>query len=196
MLKINLLPEGARKTTLSPLEQLHRTPLVWLAAAAMVLLAVALSVPVALGHRELQTLNAKIQVLAPKKAEVDQIQQLLHQLRVQEAAFRGLKRGQGLWSKRLNVLSDVTPDGVWFTELTLDQAKGLVIQGSVIGEGGSEMVRVGRLVQSLQADPDFAAAVGDIQIESIKRVQEQDIEIAQFTLTGALVTASPAAPTS
>ncbi|MBI2104229.1 MAG: PilN domain-containing protein [Candidatus Omnitrophica bacterium] len=189
MLKINLLPEGARKTTLSPLEQLHRTPLVWLVAAAMVFFAVSLSIPVTLAHRRLQALNAKIQVLTPKKAEVDQIQKLLQQLRAQEAAFHGLKRGQGLWSKRLNILSDVTPDGVWFTELTLDPAKGLVIQGSVIGEGGSEMVRVGRLVQSLQENSDFASAVGDIQIESIKRIQEEDTEIVQFTLTGALAAA-------
>ena len=189
MLRINLLPEGARKATLSPLEQLHRTPLVWLGAAVMVLFTASLAVPVVLGHRQLQALNATIQALTPKKAEIDQIQRLLHQLRAQEAAFRGLKQGEGLWSKRLNILSDVTPDGVWFTGLSLDQAKGLVIQGSVIGEGGSEMVRVGQLVQSLQGNPDFASAIGDIQIESIKRTQDQDIEIVQFTLTGALAAA-------
>ncbi|MBI3330542.1 MAG: PilN domain-containing protein [Candidatus Omnitrophica bacterium] len=196
MLRVNLLPDGARKAALSPLEQLHRTPLMWLAAAVMVLFAASLTASRALGHRRLQALNAKIQALAPKKAEVDQIQRLLQQLRAQEAAFRGLKRGQGLWSKRLNALSNVTPDGVWFTELVLDPAKGLILQGAVIGEGGSEMVRVGQLVQSLQADPDFASAVQDIQIESIKRLQEQEIEVVQFTLTGALVTASSAAPTS
>ena len=195
MLRINLLPEGARKATLSPLEQLHRTPLVWLGAAVMVLFTASLAVPVVLGHRQLQALNTTIQALTPKKAEVDQIQRLLHQLRAQEAAFRGLKQGEGLWSKRLHILSDVTPDGVWFTGLSLDQVKGLVIEGSVIGEGGSEMVRVGQLVQGLQGNPGFASAVGDIQIESIKRTQDQEIEIVQFTLTGALAAAPSAAPT-
>lgn len=186
MLKINLLPESARKAGLSPIEQLHRMPLIWIAVALMVVVALSLVVRVGIGHRALAELNAKIQVLQPKKLEVDQIQRLLSRLRAQETAFHGLKKGQGLWSKRLNVLSNVTPDGVWFTELTLNPTQGLMIQGSAIEQGGSEMVNVGRLVQDLKADPDFASAVKDIQIESIKRVQDGAIEVVQFTLACAL----------
>lgn len=196
MLKINLLPERARKAGLSPVEQFHRVPLMWIAVALMVVVALSLVVRIGLGRRELQELNAKIQVLQPKKFEVDQIQRLLARLRAQEAAFQGLKKGQGLWSKRLNSLSNVTPDGVWFTELTLNPTQGLVIQGSAIGQGGSEMVNVGRLVQDLKADPDFASAVKEIQIESIKRVQDRDIEIVQFTLACALVESPATGPGS
>ena len=103
-----------------------------------------------------------------------------------------LKQERQLWSKRLNTLSNLTPDGVWFTELNFDQAKGLVVQGAAIGQGGDEMVTVGRLVQDLKADPDLASAIQDIQIESIKRAQEKEIEMVQFTLTCAL--ASGATP--
>ena len=187
MLKINLLPESIRKTSLSPIEQLHRTPLMWIAAGAMFFVAVFPLLPIAAHRRQLAQLNATIQALQPKKTEVDQIQRLLQQLQTQETAFRGLKRGQKLWSKRLNILSNVTPEGIWFSDLTLDQGKGLVIQGSVVGQGGTEMVSVGRLVQDLKASPDFASAVKDIQIESIQRVQDHDIEIVKFTLTCALV---------
>ena len=187
MLKINLLPENIRKTSLSPIEQLHRTPLMWIAAGVMLCFAVFPLLPIAAHRRQLTQLNATIQALQPKKVEVDQIQRLLQQLQTQEAAFRGLKRGQKLWSKRLNILSNVTPDGIWFSDLTLDQGKGLVIQGAVVGQGGTEMVSVGRLVQDLKASPDFASAVKDIQIESIQRVQDHDIEIVKFTLTCALV---------
>ena len=187
MLKVNLLPESARRVTLSPIEQLHRTPLMWMVVGVMVAFPLVLLVPLGLRFRALQQLNAKTQVLQPKKLQVDRIQQLLRQLQQQEAEFRGLKEGQSLWSKRLNILSDVTPDGVWFTELTLDPVKGLSVQGSAIGQGGSEMVHVGRLVSDLKASPDFAAAVKDIQIESIKRVQDKEIEVVQFTLTCALV---------
>jgi len=59
-----------------------------------------------------------------------------------------------------------------------------VIQGSAIGQAaGSEMVSIGRLVQDLKADADFSAVVKDIQIESIKRSQDKEVEIVQFTLT-------------
>ena len=189
MLKVNLLPESARKVTLSPIEQLHRTPLMWLIVGLMIGFALLLLVPLSMRHRMLQQLDAKIQVLQPKKLEVDEIQRLVQQLRAQEAAFRGLKTSQGLWSKRLNSLSNVTPDGVWYTELTLEPSKGLIVQGSAIGQGGPEMVSVGRLVQDLKTNPDFASAIKDIQIESIKRVQDRDIEIVQFTLTCALLEA-------
>ena len=195
MLKINLLPEHIRKAGLSPIEQLHRTPLMWIAAGTMLFFAVLPLLPIAVRRQQLAQLNAKVQALQPKKIEVDQIQRLLQQLQTQEAAFRGLKRGQKLWSKRLNILSNVTPEGIWFSELTLDQGKGLVIQGAAVGQGGTEMVSVGRLVQDLKASPDFASAVKDIQIESIKRVQDHDIEVVQFTLTCALADA-PGAPPS
>ena len=192
MLKINLLPEGARKSPHSPIEQFHRTPLMGITVGLLIMLALLLALPLTLRRHRLQRLNAKIQVLKPKKQEVEQLQQYLGQLRVQEAAFRALGAGQKRWSQRLNLLSDVTPDGVWFTEFNLDQHRGLVIQGSAIGQGGPEMTRVGRLVQDLKADPEFSSAVSDIQIESVKRIQDHEIEIVQFTLVCSLH-AAPAA---
>lgn len=189
MLKINLLPENIRKAAVSPIEQFHRTPMMWMVLAAMFGAALLPLVPMAIQRRQLQGLQAKIALLEPKKQEVDAIQRFLKELRAQEIAFQELKRGQSVWSKRLNALSDATPEGVWFTELVLDPAKGLVIQGSAIGQGGSEMVNVGHLVQDLKGNPSFAAAVKDIQIESIKRVQEKELEIVQFTLSCALTQA-------
>ena len=187
MLKINLLPESARQATLSHLEQLHRTPLMWIALSMMIAIPVSLFLPANLSSHQLAQLTAKLGVLEPRKAEVDRLQQLLQRLRVQEAAFRDMGRGQGVWSKRLNVLSNVTPSGVWFTDLSLDQTTGLVIQGSAVAQRDPEMVNVTKFVRELEADPDFAAAVKNIQIESIKRVLDGDIEIVQFTLTCSLI---------
>ncbi|MDP3703732.1 MAG: PilN domain-containing protein [Candidatus Omnitrophota bacterium] len=146
--------------------------------------------PVALRGQQLQKLEREIQALSPKKAELDQLQQVIHRLRSQQEAFQGLQQGQRRWSKRLNTLSTHTPEGVWFTEFVLDPARGLIIQGAAIGQGGAEMVSIGRLVQELKNDADFAAAVKDIQIESIKRAQDREIEIVQFTLTCSLSSGS------
>jgi Tfp pilus assembly protein PilN len=187
MLQINLLPASERKAVLSPVEQFHRTPLMAIVVMGMVVLALLFVVPIGLRRQRLAKLSKDIQALAPKKAELDQLQQLTQRLRSQEAAFRGLEHGQRRWSKRLNTLSTLTPDGVWFTDLVLDPSRGLIIQGSAIGQGGTEMVHIGQLVQELKSDADFAAAVKDIQIESIKRSQDRDIEIVQFTLTCSLV---------
>lgn len=186
MLKINLLPEHERKASLSTLEQFHRTPLFWIVAATMLSLPLLILWPtIQLKGHHLAQLQERIQTLEPKREEVERLRRLTEELRSSEAALQTLK--QSFWSRRLNILSDLTPEGVWFTELTLDPLKGLVIQGSAIGQGGAEMVSVGRFVQDLKADPDFAATVKDIQIESIKRVQDREIEIVQFTLTASLV---------
>ena len=188
LLKINLLPEGARKTTLSSVEQFHRTPLMWITFVLLLLLPLLLLAPIYLRRQQLAQLTAKVQALEPRKAKLDQVQRFLQTLHAQQAAFQGMGKGQSMWSKRLNTLSDVTPDGVWFTELALDQMKGLVIQGSAIGqEAGPEMVNVTRFVQELKEKPEFSSACKDIQIESIKRVPEGEIDIVQFTLTCSLL---------
>lgn len=186
MLNINLLPAAARKTVASPIEQFHRTPIVWLSVAAMLLLAGALAMPVRISEQRLTRLQRATSELRPRKAAVDEIRRFSEQLRAQEKAFKELGQGEGTrrWSKRLNRLSALTPEGVWYTDLTLERQKSLVIQGAALGQGGSaETVAIGRLVVDLKADPDFSSAVKDIQIESIKRVQDGQIETVQFTLT-------------
>ena len=146
MLKINLLPEGTRKAAVSPIEQFHRTPLMWLFAGGAVLLIVFLLVPITLRRQQLKQLQGKVHALEPKKQEVDQLQRIVQRLKAHEMAFHGLGKGESAWAKRLNILSDVTPEGIWFTELTLEPGKSLLIQGSAIGMAGAEMVSIGRLV--------------------------------------------------
>ena len=191
LLQINLLPESERKAVLSPVEQFHRTPLMAIVVIGMAAVLLLCMLPIGLRRSQLKTLNAEIQTLTPKKTEMDQLQQAIHRLQSQETAFRGLQHGQRRWSNRLNTLSTLTPDGVWFTDLALDPVRGLVIQGSAIGQSGTETVHIGRLVQELKNDADFAAAVKDIQIESIKRSVDREIEIVQFTLTCTLAGAPP-----
>jgi len=192
LLKINLLPESARKAVLTRAEQFHRTPLMAIAGAVMLVLPLLLLVPISFNRQQLRQLEAKIQALEPRRTEVERIQNFLRRLRSQQTAFQGLKQGEGIWSRRLNTLSDVTPDGVWFTEFALDLKKGLVIQGSAIATTGPEMMTVTRLVQDLKANPDFSSAFKQIQIESIKRVQESDFDIVQFTVTCTLPDEEPA----
>jgi len=192
LLHINLLPETARKNVLSPIEQFHRTPLMWVGVVLLVGVALSVWAPVSIRRQQLAQLTVQIQELTPKKQAVDQLQQFVQRLRAQEAAFHRLGRAAGGWSRRLNVLSNVTPDGVWYTELVLNKEKGLLIYGSAIGEGGNETVNIGRLVQDLKADEHFSAVIKDIQIESIKRFQQEELELVQFTLACAL--AEPATP--
>ncbi len=190
MLRINLLPPSARKSAPSLIEQLHRTPIMWIAGVILAVIPIGLWFPVHLRRQQLHQLTTAIEMLQPKKIQMDKLQHSLQELRAEEGAFRSLGKVQSFWSKRLNTLSDATPEGVWFTDLSLDPTKGLVIQGSAVGQADPDMVNITRLVQGLKADPDFASAVKDIQIESIKRIQDGEVEIVQFSLSCALLEAA------
>ncbi len=190
LLKINLLPESAQKSSQQSAQQFYRTPLVGIIVGLLLLLALGLQVPLQLNQAQLKSLNSKIRVLEPKQAEVKRVQELLVRLRVQRDAFQNLKTGSGSWAQRLNLLSNVTPNGVWFTELSLDRTKGLVIQGMALASQGPEMVTVTRLVQDLQSDSNFSSAFKQVQLESIKRIQQGDFDVVQFTVTCTIAPAS------
>jgi len=192
MIGINLLPESYRKPPSSPVQRFHRSPLMLLVLGTMAGLVLFLVGIMQIRQARFGQLTARIQQLESQKTVVDELRAAVQKLRDQQAVFQRLGYERSQWARRLNLLSDLIPAGVWFTDLSLDQLRGLVIQGSAMSEGGEEMVRIGRLVQDLKVDPVFSAMVRDVQIESIKSVQEKEIEMVEFTLTGELMTMSPA----
>lgn len=182
MFEINLLPSKHRQMMQGSVSQSYRIPALWAAGAVVVGLVLVPLLLVVARSRTLDALNGKIHTLQPKREAVDQLQQRVQRLKSQELAFAALSKEANVWSKRLNVLSDLTPEGVWFNELVLVPGKDLVIRGSALVEGGVEMVRVGRLVQDLKADAEFSAIVKEIEIESIQRARDGEIEVVRFTL--------------
>jgi Tfp pilus assembly protein PilN len=153
----------------------------WIIVGTLVAIPLLFFLPIGLRLHRLRQLEAKIQVLEPQKLAADQLQRSLDTLRAQEAAFQRVTKGEDLWAKRLNTLSDVPQDGLWFSELTLDPAKGLIIRGSALEEANPT-----QLVQDLEADAHFKAAIKEIKIESLKRVQDGEFELTTFTLNCAL----------
>lgn len=186
LIHINLLPVAAKASALPAPRDLARMPLTWLIAGLVsITLVFAWAVGAAAALR-LGALQRRIAVLEPRKAELDRLQQFVQRLRAQEEAFRGLRsEDRHRWSMRLQELSEATPDGVWYSDLDMDAQKGLVIRGSAVSEGGNEMARINTLVSALKEHKKFSAAVGDLQIESVKARMDGEIDLADFTLTGA-----------
>jgi len=191
MITVNLLPETYRKPKVSSIEQFPRSPLAILMVSGLAVVGVLLWGMLLIRQAHLAQLTGRIQKLEPQKTSADELKASVQKLRDQHAVFKHLAHERSEWARHLNRLSDVTPEGVWLTDLSLDHEKGLVIQGSAIGEGGAEMPRIHRLVEGLKTDATFSAAINDIQIESIKSVQDNDLEIIEFTLTGGLGTSPP-----
>ena len=183
MININLLPESYRQPVSSPVQQFHRSPLALLMAAVMIGVAALLFAGVQMRQAALAGANTRLQQLSAKKAAVDELNTLVRDLREQHAVFERLSHARSQWAHHLNVLSDVTPDGVWLTDFALDPDKGLVIQGSALAKGGEEIVRINRLVDGLNNDEQVSQVLRNIQIESVKRMKEDQVDVVEFTLT-------------
>jgi Tfp pilus assembly protein PilN len=194
MVTINLLPVSYRKPKESQAHQLARSPLAFLAAGGLIAIALLLVATTRVRHMRLAGIENQLQQIRSRKASLDALMASVQELRDQKLGLERVIKSRSQWAKRLNQLSNVTPEGVWFTDLLLDAEKGLVIQGSALGHGGEEMVQIGRLAQDLKSDPGFSAMVRDIQIQSIESMQEKETEIVKFTLTGSLVAPSPTQP--
>ena len=191
MIKINLLPESYRKPTASSASQLARSPLALLILGTMAAAVMLLVTTTNINRVKLSGVQSKLQDLEPRKAQMETLMKSVQQLRDQKVVFEQLVQSRSQWARYLNRISDVTPDGVWFTDLQIDPDKGLVLQGSAIGQGGEEMMQIGRFAQDLKSDAVFSAAVHDIQIQSIESSQDNDVEVVRFTLTGTIAGAAP-----
>ena len=182
MITINLLPEAYRKPRVSSIQQFPRSPLAMLATGVLVGMWLLLLAVQGIRQVQVARLTARLQQLKPQQTSIDELNASMKTLRDQHAAFQRLDHERSQWASRLNVLSNVTPEGMWFSELSLDRQKTLILHGSAIARGGDEMAYLSRFVQDLKADPGFSSVVKEIQIESIKSAQEGEVELMQFTL--------------
>ena len=196
MITINLLPEAYRAPQTTSVQQLYRSPLLIGASVLLIGGLVALQGMVQVRQVELKRVRVRLEALQAQKRDVDGVKATVQKLRDQQGAFAGLSAQRSQWAKRLGLLPEVTPEGVWFTELSFDYQKGLTLQGAAISQGGDEMLQIGRMAQELKANPVFSTLVRDIQIESMKREQDGEIEVIHFTLSGSIVSLPAVEPSS
>lgn len=181
MLEINLLPEDLKKSAPSPVRQLHRSPLIWVAVISIVGYWLLLQLQIVGANRKFAFTQAEIQRLQPQQVRAQQLQKTIEDLKLKYTAFGQLKQGH-LWAERLNVISDLIPDVIWLNELMMDASEGLVIKGTAIEQDGRALASVGKYVQGLNHEPAFNTVFKRLEIDSIKRSMDERIELVQFLL--------------
>ncbi len=190
MLCINLVPEHARKTDRSSLQQFHRTPLMWIVGTLMVGSAVILLIGVQVRNFQLKRLNEQMQGLQPKKMVVDQLQKFVQTLQEEQSAFERLRQRDTAWATRLMVLAELIPEGVWFTDFVWDPSEGIRVEGMTMQQEGVEMGKISRFMEALQKHASFGPSLTDVKIDSVQRMQDQEIELVKFVITGKLLSQS------
>jgi len=131
-------------------------------------------------------LNRRWQDLQPDKKKIDGLKKEQKKVSDKIKAIGKLtKKGRISWAKKLNIISDSLPQGVWIRRIEFTGTE-LTIDGSAVSLKGEEVILVNRLTSALKNNKDFYSDFQDMEIGSIKRRQIKNIEVADFVLTSKL----------
>ena len=131
----------------------------------------------------LRGMQKKWAAMQPEKQKTDGVLTILRKLQTDVKSMEGLTSAKSLtWAKKLNILSDHMPRGVWLKKIALNEDS-LLIEGSAIARQQSEMIGVHTFASELRQNTDFLEGLKDIEVSSIQTRSVQKIEVADFLIT-------------
>lgn len=89
------------------------------------------------------------------------------------------------WSERLNKLSSLLPNGIWFNHIQAGNGN-LEITGSVVSLKKNEVELLNKFLESLKADLSFYSGFKSLDIVSIGRSNLFGVEVVVFSVKGLL----------
>lgn len=190
MIVINLVPENLRKRSARGMGlDIPREVVLGVGVASIALLAAAhvllLTAQSAQGVR-LGLVKAQWEKLLPDRNRIDAIGTELRDLRKKVTTITGITSAAASpWSRKMNVLSDALPKGVWLKKINLDGGT-LTLEGSAFSKTQSEIVTVGNFVDNLKKQWAFADDFSSIEVQSIQRGKRGPTEVADFVITAKL----------
>ena len=208
MIKINLLPPGARPSSVrsvgvfpwkkvgAPLGGLVVFYSLWLLGAYQ------------MDSGSLTRLNAEEESLKPQKAQIQKAEAALRALQNRAAVLQGLKVPQVQWAPRLNLLSDSLVGQLWFSALSYEPSvvlqkeppaskeaaakKGSVspgripvlrLEGSAFVAADEKSSPVSRFLQRLREHPEFRQRFSGLELKSVEHRKVKEQEISDFVIT-------------
>ena len=189
MIEINLIPSHLRKKkkrSLMPAGM--RLPLeviVGLGGGLIMLLVVAHVILLFINVGKLanyKQLQKKMEVIRPNKERIDLIIKNMRNLKSKKNDIEELTKGKDVsWSQKLNILSDILPQGVWLKKINLGKEM-FFIQGSAISRQSKEMINVHSFTASLKRKKEFFSSLGELELGSIQRRKIEKVEVADFVI--------------
>jgi Tfp pilus assembly protein PilN len=187
MIEINLLPEELRVAAkkhdgFNPKYLLLLIPFVF---ALLLLCHVVLTMIGAIALSRNALLNKKWQGLSPSMHSVENFR------REQEAQSSVTKVTEQLlsqridWAEKLNKLSLLLPNGMWFDGFTASP-KELSLMGSVVSLSREHMGLINTFMTQLKQDKGFFRDFTSIELGSVQQQEMGSYEVVKFSLSGKL----------
>jgi len=121
--------------------------------------------------------------LLPAKENVDIVIKEMKALKDKNTAIEGLLSGNNiLWSKKLNLISDDMPQGVWLKKIAFS-GDTFYLDGSAISRQKKADLNAHSLVAKLESDKEFLMYFSEINIGSIQSRNVGKSKIADFLIT-------------
>ncbi len=212
MIEVNLLPKKAIKKkqsfssprALTFLKFAFVLCLVGLGAAHLYLVSTC-----SFQRSEHNRLAGELQVLRDQKKVLELAREQNIALNDNLTTIESLIEKKVMWSRKLNLLSDLIIDGVWYTNISIGtktvklaspgsapKSKWsvekpaatrkiipyLIIEGEVSSDYGNQLATLGKFIQALKDDPLFSEDFATIQLDSTSLHSIRDIEVMSFNI--------------
>jgi Tfp pilus assembly protein PilN len=193
MIEINLLPQELRshsrkEPAIAKLGNLPKQRLIFGLilglAAFMISLHLVIGLLGFMRNFYVGALQKKWLALEPERKELEVLKKE-YPLLFPDEGTRQLLQKRVIWAGKLNKLSDLLPNGMWFNSLSVD-AKGFSLGATVISFSKEEMNLINRFIGALKADKEFSEDFQGISLGQIERRNIGGYDVVDFSLSAEL----------
>lgn len=184
MIEINLLPEGSRgKRAIRlaiPGDYIKRS--LFILIALIVITHILIQIFITVNAVMLASSDKRLAAIGAQKKLVDEMKSEVQKYKAFQDLFSRAGAQRARAAAALNLISDVLPEGVWLTGLSLSAQAGELSGACVSAEGG-EITQVGKLLNALKQEPELKAVFPELELSSVKRRKLGPSEIVEFVMS-------------
>lgn len=184
MIEINLLPEGSRgKRAIRfalPGDYLKKS--LFILITLIVITHILIQIFITVNAVMLASSDKRLAAIGPQKQLVDEMKSEVQKYNALQDLFSKAAAQRARAAAALNLISDVIPEGVWLTGLSLSAQAGELSGACVSAEGG-EITQVGKLLNALKQEPELKAVFPELELSSVKRRKLGPSEIVEFVMS-------------
>jgi Tfp pilus assembly protein PilN len=184
MIEINLLPEGSRgkRAIRFALPEDYLKKSLFVLIALVVITHILIQIFITVNTAMLASSDKRLAAIGAQKQLVDKMKSEVQNYKAMRDLFSRAGAARARVAAALNLISDVLPEGVWLTGLSLSAQAGELSGACVSAEGG-EIAQVGKLLNALKQEPELRILFPELELSSVKRRKLGPSEIVEFVMS-------------
>ncbi len=194
MIEINLLPAESRHKDKKgwTLPAFGSKKIIIAASSALILPNILIPLLVQFNGLMLKRYEDIYSRMLPQVRQVDEVRNEIQGIKGLEAIASGLSGQRIILARKLNIISDCLPQGVWLSGISFSD-KAFEIKGRCVSSGAQEMASVKKFLSALKTDAQFTKGLGQLELKSAQRRNIGPTEVIDFIIRSSAQAKQPAA---